>query len=207
MISRLHYITQGDDAAANVLAVEKACRAGCSLVQLRIKNSTAVAIKPFAQEAKQICQHYQAQLILNDYPELAQEIGAAGVHLGLQDLPTDEARKLLGKQFIIGGTANTLADVLMHVRNGVDYVGLGPFRFTATKKKLSPVLGITGYQDIIKQLQQQQIDIPIYAIGGITLTDIPEIMQTGVHGIALSGLITHAKNQAKTVKLIQNSLL
>ena len=75
-----------------------------------------------------------------------------------------------------------------------DYIGLGPFRFTTTKEKLSPILGIEGYQEILKELKNRNIDIPIYAIGGIEIEDVEKLEQAGVYGVAVSGLITHHKN-------------
>ena len=123
---------------------------------------------------------------------LVAEIGADGVHLGKKDMPTDQARAFLGKDFIIGGTANTLDDVRNHWKNGVDYIGCGPFRFTTTKKGLAPVLGLEGYEAIVMGMKSEDIDIPIVAIGGITASDIPAIMATGVSGIALSGTVLSA---------------
>ena len=72
-----------------------------------------------------------------------------GVHLGKKDMPIDQARQILGEAFIIGGTANTFEDVVQHYRAGADYLGIGPFRFTTTKKNLSPVLGLEGYSSIL----------------------------------------------------------
>ena len=95
-----------------------------------------------------MCKEHDAILILDDHVELAQKLEVDGVHLGKTDMPVAEARQLLGEAFIIGGTANTFEDVEMHYRAGADYVGIGPFRFTTTKKNLSPVLGIEGYTSI-----------------------------------------------------------
>lgn len=206
-IATLQYITQGETPEENLSALKRACEAGCDWVQLRIKNIDAKALLSIAKNAKDICRQHHSKLIINDFPEVTKAIKADGVHLGLQDMQTDEARSFLGDDFIIGGTANTLSDVLMHIKNGVDYIGLGPYRFTSTKKKLSPVLGIRGYHDIMNTLSSQLIDTPIVAIGGIELSDIQDIMKTAVHGIAVSGLITHAADQAKTIKSIQNLLL
>lgn len=207
MISKLHYISQGLDPQANLFTLKKACQAGCDLVQLRIKDQSAEEVLPIAQEARAICDEYGSKLIINDYITVAQKVKADGVHLGLEDMSTAEARKLLGSDFIIGGTANTLDDILMHVANGVDYVGVGPFRFTQTKKKLSPVLGLEGYQAIMRGLALHQVEIPVFAIGGIEMEDIEGIMQTGVHGIAVSGLVTYAENQTETVKSIHELLV
>ena len=100
-----------------------------------------------------------------------------------------EARAILGDEYIIGGTANTYEDVVSLIEKKVDYVGLGPFRFTYTKKKLSPVLGKEGYDQIFFKLKVRNLSIPVVAIGGITDSDIENLMQTKIHGIALAGAI------------------
>jgi signal transduction histidine kinase len=117
-----------------------------------------------------------------------------------------EARKLTNPAFIIGGTANTIDDIEMHSKAGANYVGVGPFRFTTTKKKLSPVLGLEGYKIIVDECNKRNIFIPLIAIGGIELNDIPAIMQTGVFGIAVSGLIANSDNTEETVKQIFGSI-
>jgi thiamine-phosphate pyrophosphorylase len=136
--------------------------------------------------------------------ELVKELGADGVHLGKNDMPIKEARQMLGSSFIIGGTANTFEDVKAHHEASANYIGCGPFRFTTTKKNLSPVLGLDGYRHIVKQMKDANIQLPIVAIGGITAEDIPAIMQTGVTGIALSGTILHAENPIEEMKKIIN---
>ena len=135
--------------------------------------------------------------------ELVERAGADGVHLGKNDMPVDEARKILGNGKIIGGTANTIEDIVRLHKQGADYIGCGPFRFTTTKKKLSPVLGLEGYKSIVQNMRDKGIDLPIVAIGGITVADIPAIMATGVTGIALSGAILGA---ADPVAMTENIL-
>lgn len=182
-VSRLQYIT------ATAQAAELACRGGVRWVQLRVKNLPYPTWKQRALETQQVCRQYGAVFILNDNPTLAQEIGADGVHLGKQDMPPAEARALLGPDFIIGGTANTFADIEGLVAADVDYVGLGPFRFTTTKEKLSPILGLAGYAEIMTQCQEAGVAIPIIGIGGITDDDVDLLMSMLLHGIAVSSAI------------------
>lgn len=190
MFSKLQYISQGATATEQLNNIRQALLAGCGWIQLRFKNATPEAIKALAEQVKKLCTNHAATCIINDHPQIAKEIGADGVHLGLQDMPVREARKIMGDK-IIGGTANTLEDVLKRVDEGCNYIGLGPFRFTTTKEKLSPVLCLQGYKNIIGALNERQIQIPVYAIGGIILEDIEAIMHTGVYGVAVSGIITH----------------
>ena len=171
-----------------------ALEGGCRWVQLRMKDASDEEVEAIAIKAKELCRQYGATFIIDDRVELVKKLKADGVHLGKNDMPISEARRILGNEFIIGGTANTFDDVKAHYLSGADYIGCGPFRFTTTKKKLSPILGFEGYRSITSQMKAEGINLPIVAIGGITIDDIPEIMQTGVTGIALSGTILRAEN-------------
>ena len=199
-ISPLHYIVTRPEQA------ETACRAGADWVQLRVKAQPYTNWKAIALDTLAVCRQYNARLIINDNPQLAGEVGAHGVHLGQDDMPVRDARVLLGDRFIIGGTANTLETILAHQHDGVDYVGLGPFRFTTTKEKLSPILGLEGYQYILSALKRQLVSVPIIAIGGITLADIPDLLQTGVRGVAVSSAITAAPDPAAQTRLFLTQL-
>lgn len=202
MISTLHYISQKTATASHVDNIRLACDAGCRWIQLRIKEGTTSAITNAALAAKAICDRYGATLIINDHPHIARAAGAHGVHVGKNDMTVAAARQIVGEGMIVGGTSNTLEDILQHVKDGADYVGLGPFRFTTTKQKLSPILGLEGIADIMQQLHARHINIPVVAIGGILEEDVPAILATGIHGIAVSGLITHAANKVQTVSSI-----
>jgi thiamine-phosphate pyrophosphorylase len=201
MFSKLQYISQGTTAKEQYHHIQQALDAGVQWVQLRFKNATAADITPLAEQVKQLCAQYSATFIINDHPEIAKETGADGVHLGLDDMNISEAKKIIGDK-IIGGTANTVDHVLQRVEEGCSYVGLGPFRFTTTKEKLSPILGLEGYAAIMNELRQRQITIPVYAIGGIETEDIPAIVETGVYGVAVSGIITqHADKKMLLQKI------
>ena len=183
-------------------SVRMALEGGCRWIQLRMKDADDEHLYSVALRTQKLCQEYGATFIIDDRVELAKQIHADGVHLGKLDMPIREARKLLGNGFIIGGTANTFDDVQAHYEAGADYIGCGPFRFTTTKSNLSPILGLEGYADIVSRMKEAHIDIPLVAIGGITETDIPELMQTGIHGIALSGSILRAQNPIEEMKKI-----
>ena len=172
--------------------IRMALEGGCRWIQLRMKDSPETDIIRCAEEVQPLCRKFGAKFILDDHVELVEKTGADGVHLGKNDMPVDEARKILGPDKVIGGTANTFEDVQRLYRQGADYIGCGPFRFTTTKKKLSPVLGLEGYRSIVLKMRENSIDLPIVAIGGITVGDIPAILETGVSGIALSGAILNA---------------
>ena len=182
MIS-LQFIMHQTERYSYLESARMALEGGCKWIQLRMK---------------------EAILILDDHVELAKKLEVDGVHLGKKDMPIDQARQILGEAFIIGGTANTFEDVVQHYRAGADYLGIGPFRFTTTKKNLSPVLGLEGYSSILSQMKEANIEIPVVAIGGITFEDIPAILHTGVNGIALSGTILGADNPVEETRRILN---
>lgn len=196
----LQFITHYTDSISYLDSVKIALEGGCRWVQLRMKHATVDEIRPVALEAQRLCREAGATFVIDDHVGLVREIGADGVHLGKNDMPIDEARHILGTNYIIGGTANTFDDVVMHWRNGADYIGCGPFRFTTTKEKLSPVLGLEGYRSIVSQMKEANIPLPIVAIGGITAEDIPSIMQTGVTGIALSGTVLRAEDPVEEMR-------
>lgn len=205
MYSKLQYISQGTTATEQITNIQEALDAGCEWIQLRFKNASTEEIKVLAGHVKEMCLSYTATFIINDHPQIAKETDADGVHLGLQDMPVAEAKKIIGDK-IIGGTANTLSDVLKRVEEGCSYIGLGPFRFTTTKEKLSPVLGLEGYKKIMNELEQRQIQMPVYAIGGIVSEDIQAIMQTGVYGVAVSGIITNHPDKKLLVQQLNKFL-
>ena len=193
---QLQFISHQNEKMTYLDGIREALAGGCKWIQLRMKGATDEEVRPIALKVKKLCKEQNATFIIDDRVELVKEVGADGVHLGKNDMPIAEARKILGDDFIIGGTANTFEDVKAHYEADADYIGCGPFRFTTTKEKLSPILGLEGYHEIIQKMKAENIDIPIVAIGGITNEDIPEIMKTGVNGIALSGCILNAKNPA-----------
>lgn len=183
--------------------IKLALEGGCRWVQLRMKDALDDEIISLGKEVKKLCTEFQATFIVDDRVSLVKIIGADGVHLGKNDMPVDTARRILGKECIIGATANTFDDVENAYNKGADYIGCGPFRFTTTKKNLSPVLGLEGYSQIVNRMKQSGINIPIVAIGGILKEDIPQIMLTGVSGIALSGAVLNAEDPVREMMTIQ----
>jgi thiamine-phosphate pyrophosphorylase len=198
----LLFITHQTEHYTYLQSVEIALKGGCRMIQLRMKEASLQETEQTGILAKALCQQYGADLYIDDHVEICKRIGATGVHLGKTDMLPDEARKILGENFIIGGTANTFEDIQRLKVEGVDYIGLGPFRFTTTKKNLSPVIGLSGYKQIVEQCINQGINLPIFAIGGITANDIPGILNTGITGIAMSSAVLQAENPGEETKKI-----
>ena len=206
MHNHLQYISQGNTVEEQVYNIHKALDNGCDWIQMRFKKNYSDDAFTLAEAVKMLCKEYLATFIINDNVHLAKQLDADGVHLGLSDMSVEEARLILGKTKIIGGTANTFEDVLQRTVENCDYIGLGPFQFTTTKQHLSPILGLEGYRSIIEQMKAKNIQIPIYAIGGITLEHVESLMKTGIHGIAVSGLITQIKNASQLIKQLNDKL-
>jgi len=162
IIPKLHYISQGSTPREHLENIQKACSYGAELVQLRLKNVSEKKILNLAQEVRDITAHFQTRLIINDHYKIAKEVKADGVHLGKTDSCPTIARKHLYTWQIIGCTANTLEDCKMLITKEIDYVGLGPFKFTTTKENLSTVLGLKGFTAIIEALNTET---PIIGVG------------------------------------------
>lgn len=204
----LQFITHYTENYSYMDSAKIALEGGCRWIQLRMKDVPETTLEHYALIIQKMCKEYGATFIIDDNVHLVKKIKADGVHLGKNDMPVSEARRILGEDFIIGGTVNTFEDILRQrtTDNGqqsscvTDYFGCGPFRFTQTKQKLSPILGIEGYLDIVKKKREHNIDIPIVAIGGICKDDISGILDCGIDGIALSGSILRAGNPIEEMK-------
>ncbi|MDR0365026.1 MAG: thiamine phosphate synthase [Bacteroidales bacterium] len=198
------FITNKTDRYDHVESARIALEGGCKWLQLRMKEIPMETMEETALKVKELCIIHRAIFIMDDHVTLAKKIRADGVHLGKMDMPVKEARAILRDDFIIGGTANTFEDILQLIDDGVDYIGLGPFRLTDTKKNLGPILGLDGYRKIMQQCKEQEIAISVVAVGGITENDIESLMQTGVIGVALSSEILQAENPIEKTRRIVN---
>jgi thiamine-phosphate pyrophosphorylase len=203
-MEKLQYISQGFTIEDQELNIRKALDNGVKWIQVRWKNAPENEFIKLCEISKKLCSENQAICIINDHIQIAKEIDADGVHLGLKDTSIEIARHILGENKIIGGTANTIEDVLQRINEGCDYIGLGPLRFTSTKEKLSPILDFEGYEKIIQTLKEKSLEIPkIFAIGGVVLSDIELLQQIGIYGVAVSGQIT---NQPSVINEFKNVL-
>lgn len=200
----IQFISHYSERYSYLDSIQLALEGGCRWIQLRMKDATDDEVRPIAIEAQKLCRAYGAKFIIDDRVLLVHELQADGVHLGKNDMPIREARQILGPDYIIGGTANTFEEAKAHYEASANYIGCGPFRFTTTKQKLAPVLGLDGYRQIIRKLRAANITIPVVAIGGITKDDIPAILQTGITGIALSGTVLRADDPIAEMKHIIN---
>lgn len=207
----LQFITHATERYDCVSGTEAVLRGGCRWVQLRMKGATDEEFVAVGHRVGALCRAAGAKFILDDRVHLVPELDADGVHLGKNDMAVDRAREILGSGRIIGATANSFGDICRAAAAGADYIGLGPFRFTTTKERLSPVLGVEGYREIMAACRREGIVLPVVAIGGITAADAAEIMRAGVSGIALSGALLNAGDTAaeceNIIKIINSNLI
>ncbi len=164
-----------------VETVEKAIKGGARIVQLREKESSNEEVSRLAGELLKVTRRYSVPLIVNDYLEIARDVGAEGVHLGQHDPSVEEARRVLGKRAIIGVSCyGSIERGVEAHRNGADYLAFGTPFFTPTK----PVRQPTSFE-VLTQAKIVIPKTPIFAIGGITPQNIASVLETGVDGVAV----------------------
>ena len=177
--------------------VEEALAAGVTLVQYRAKAADGGVLYAEACRLKELCDKYGVPLIINDRLDIALAVGAAGVHLGQDDLPCAVARRLLGEKFIIGVSAHNPAEAVKAVSEGADYLGCGAVFGTATKHDVAK-LGLENLRAIRKA-----VAVPMVGIGGITADNYAEVLATGADGAAIvSGILAQDDIGAVVKKLV-----
>lgn len=196
----IQYITNSNSPISVTDQIRQVIDGGCRWIQIRLKDASDEEIKSVVNEVKPVCKESETILILNDRVELAKELEVDGVHLGKEDMLPTKAREILGAGPIIGATVNSFDDINSIKYFDIDYVGMGPFRFTETKKNLAPVIGLEGYKAAMQLMHENNIELPVVAIGGITLDDVTQLWETGVNGIAVSGAIANANDIAQTTR-------
>ncbi len=202
----LQFITNPSDRYTIAQEVKMVIDGGCKWVQLRMKDASYDELKATAEDIIPICKDAGVILVIDDNVALVKELRVHGVHLGKEDMDPQKAREMLGPHAIIGVTANTADDIMAMRGIDVDYVGLGPFRHTTTKKKLAPVIGLDGYTSIMQEVKSKGNKLPVVAIGGITADDVEQVMATGVQGLAMSGAIINSDNSADYVDRVLSLL-
>lgn len=193
----LQYITDGATAAEVEREVAAVVEGGCRWVQIRMKDAADAVVADAVERVLPLCRRAGALVLLDDRVALAAATGADGVHLGKGDMAPAEARRILGEGKIIGSTANSFADIAAIAdARASDYLGVGPLRFTTTKKRLAPTLGLDGYREIFASMASGGIGLPVVAIGGVTPEDVEPLRRAGAQGVAVSGDIRRAPSPA-----------
>ena len=178
--------------------VEAVLQNGATCLQLREKALDPAAFREEARQMAALCRRYGVPLIINDNVEVALACGAAGVHLGQQDMPIAQARRMAGPDLILGASAHTVQEALEAQAAGADYLGVGAVFSTSTKTDASP-LPLTTLREICAA-----VSIPVVAIGGITETNLLQLTGCGAAGVAVVSAIFGAPDPgAATARLVQ----
>jgi thiamine-phosphate pyrophosphorylase len=176
------------EAAKAVEAATALASGGVDLLQLRAKNLSAHEIELLAADLKAAMDQAGLPLIINDHPKIARAIGAAGVHLGHDDLPVSEARQIVGPECAIGKSTHSVDQAIRAFYEGADYIGFGPLFATPTKPDYAPI----GLADIAKV--HDAVRIPIFCIGGIKLDNLPKVIEAGARRVVIVSGLLQAKD-------------
>jgi len=206
MISSFHVLTIDHPNLTHIQQVKIACDAGANWIQLRCKNLSQEVWLETAYKVKSVCDNYNTTLIINDNISIAKAVDANGVHLGKEDNSISDARSILGNDKIIGYSCNSFSDIVFAKNEGANYVGLGPYRFTTTRNKLNPILGLDGIKQVMRDYLIQEYSLPVIAIGGINKIDVNPLLLNGVNGVAVSSAVFTSENPALTIKEFQSSI-
>ncbi len=185
----LYLVTdKSDDVEKFIKTIEEAIKGGVTIVQIREKTATTLDFYNLALKVKEITTKYNVPLIINDRIDIALAIDADGIHVGQTDMPCEVTRKLMGPDKIVGVSASTIKEAKQAEKDGADYIGTGAIFPTTTKDDAEKVSK--------KELKEivDSIDIPVVAIGGITIENAPELIDTGIKGLSVVSAIMSSDN-------------
>lgn len=195
----LYLVTDNNDNEEKFLkTIEEAILGGVTVVQIREKTADTLDFYNLALKVKEITTKYNVDLIINDRVDVALAIDADGVHVGQSDMPCDITRKLIGKDKILGVSAATIEEAKRAEKDGADYIGTGAV-FPTTTKDDAPSITKQDLIDIVNS-----INIPVVAIGGITLKNASELTDTGIAGLSVVSAIMDADNPKKASEELLN---
>jgi len=196
-ISRFHYLTQDLPDRSHLEQASIACTAGANWLQYRCLTKTDEELIDEINQIAEVCDEWGMTLIITDHYHLLDRVDAQGVHIEDYDADLRAIRAHIGEDKTLGASATNIERLLKVQASGVvDYCGYGPFAHTDTKPNNEPLLGFEGY----RQLIEQPVELPIIAVGGIQLTDVEHLLQTGIYGIAVSAAVNRAIEPGRAVK-------
>lgn len=200
-ISKLHYLTQDLPDRSHIEQTEIACQAGANWIQYRCFSKEEEELIGELHQVAAICDDWGATLILTNHYHLLDKIDAQGVHLENMEADFISIRNIIGDDKTLGASANSITDIQRIAGSGVaDYIGCGPFGRTETKPNDYPVLGFKGYDIIVQEMNKRHLDIPLLAVGGVTINDIEDLLSAGVYGVAVSAAVNHAPDPGSALK-------
>lgn len=180
-------------------AVEDAIIGGASLIQLREKDISSRDFYNLAVKMKELVNSHGVPLIINDRLDIALAVNADGLHIGQDDMPLKIARQILGPEKIIGYSVSSQEEALFGEKNGADYLGAGPVYVTGSKADAGLPIGLTSLKAI-----KERVSIPVVAIGGVGISNISEVKQTGVDGVSVISAILGSQDITEAARGIAN---
>lgn len=206
-ISKFHYLTQDLAHRSHVEQTAIACKAGANWIQYRCLTKSDAELLEELHQVASICDDWGATLILTNHYHLLDQIDAQGVHL--EDMQADfkQIREIISDEKTLGASANTFQDIQRISLSGVvDYIGCGPFSLTKTKPNDYPMLGIRGYDELIRKMKEEEINLPLLAVGGIKTEDTEPLLKTGIHGVAVSASVNLADDPGEIFKIFYKKI-
>lgn len=200
-LGRLHVLTDTRGGRDALAVVRAALSAGAPVVQVRSKDGTDRDLFDLAERVARMCDETGALCVVDDRVDVALAVGAGGTHLGAHDLPVAAARRVAGTSHVIGGTAREPVRAQQLVAEGATYLGVGPAFSTATKDGLPAPLGASGIGSVARA-----VDVPVIAIGGITVEGVPELLAAGAHGVAVVAAVSDAADPAAATRALLQAL-
>jgi thiamine-phosphate pyrophosphorylase len=193
-IEKLQFITHDIDQLTHIEQAQIACEAGAKWIQYRCLTKDDEALLKDINAIAETCDDWGATLIVTNHIHLNRKADIQGFHIEDMDADFIALREQLGEDITIGGSSNTAEGLIRLAAEGVDYAGCGPFNITTTKPNNSPLLGLTGYANVVSLLKEKEITMPVLAVGGVKLEDVDSLMATGIFGIAASSAINQAQD-------------
>lgn len=205
-ISRLHYLTQDLPHRTHLEQAETACEAGAKWIQYRCLSKTDDEMLNELHQIASVCDDWGTTLIITNHVHLVALADIQGVHIEDMDADLGLIRNIIGEDKTLGASANTFEQIKNHIKNGADYIGCGPFGHTDTKPNQSKHWGIAGYENIVEKLKEESLAIPLIAAGGVQLQNVTDLINTGIHGVAVSAAINLAENPKNAYEAIHQLL-
>ena len=175
--------------------VKELLQAGIRMVQLREKDLSAAELYPLARDLRLLTHRYNALLLINDRIDIAQAVGADGVHLGGHSLPIKKTREILGSQALIGVSTHSALEAESAQNQGADFITYGPVFFTPSKAPFGPPVGVNSLQTVCNCCK-----IPVYALGGVKIDNTVEIMNSGAYGVSMISALLSAPDPNQAVQ-------
>lgn len=205
-ISRFHYLTQDLPHRSHLEQVQLACEAGAKWIQYRCLSKTDDEMLEELHPIASVCDDWGTTLIVTNHFHLVALADIQGVHIEDMNADLSAVRNIIGDDKTLGASANNFDHIKNHINNGTDYIGCGPFGHTDTKPNQSTHWGVEGYKNMIEKLKIENLEIPLIAAGGVQLQNVTDLVETGIHGVAVSAAVNLNNNPQEAYKEIHQLL-